>query len=407
MSKDNLENYKPIPNYSRYLISESGDVYDTETQRILVPNINGGYKCLNLFREDGKKVLEKVHRCVAYTYLVKPENSTNKLLHKTEDRLNNHVSNLEWKVKGVTHPMYKRFSNYHGVKYHLTELEEICRKSNLPLWTVRSRLENGYTVEEIYQGYKNSDVHWCDGIKFIGELELRRYNEQKAKAEKERIHQERLERIENERLKELERQRIILEKRGTDDVDLIREARSTWKGMMCRCYDKNRPDYVRYGAKGVTVCAEWQDQDVYCGWYIRNKIKGWDLEKDILQIGVPTANKVYGAETCCFVPRYLNQWFAKTTLPTIYQNSVGKSIKLSTYTGVFRVRKSLYGETENDLMEQWFLYKDLHMSRRFYDLKRDYNILKQSNPNLPEIHPALISVLENFSTEEYLRLRNI
>lgn len=196
-------------------------------------------------------------------------------------------------------------------------------------------------------------------------------------------------------------------KRGTDDEGLIKEARSSWKGMITRCYDESRSDYQRYGAKGVTVCEEWLDFNNYCGWYIQNKITGWDLEKDILQIGIPSSEKVYSPITCCFVPRYLNQWFAKTTLPNIYQNSVGKSIKLSTHAGVFKVRKSLYGETEDDLMEQWFLYKDLHMSRRFYDLKNDYDILKQSNPNLPEIHPTLISVLKNFSTEEYLRLRNI
>lgn len=403
----NLEEFKQVEGFPDYLISEYGVVWDTRQNKQLKWIKNNDFNCVNMYDAQGKKILTKIHQLVAKTYLVKPENATKVVVHKDLDRDNNHYTNLEYQIKGVANKAVLRFSNYCGVKYHLADLEEMSEKASVSVTVVRNRLEAGWSVDETIQGYKNSDVHWVDGIRFIGELELRRYNEQKAKAEKERINQERLERIEKERLKEIERQRIILEKRGTDDVDLIREARSTWKGMMCRCYDKNRPDYVRYGAKGVTVCAEWQDQDVYCGWYIRNKIKGWDLEKDILQIGVPTANKVYSAETCCFVPRYLNQWFAKTTLPTIYQNSVGKSIKLSTYTGVFRVRKSLYGETESDLMEQWFLYKDLHMSRRFYDLKRDYNILKQSNPNLPEIHPALISVLENFSTEEYLRLRNI
>ena len=121
----------------------------------------------------------------------------------------------------------------------------------------------------------------------------------------------------------------------------------------------------------------------------------------------PSCEKVYSPETCCFVPRYLNQWFAKTKFPTIKENSIGKYIALSVNSGIGDVRRWLKSETEEDLLEQWYLYKDLHLSRRLWELKRDYRSLKDANPNLPEIHPTLICVLENFSTEEYLRTRNI
>lgn len=32
----------------------------------------------------------------------------------------------------------------------------------------------------------------------------------------------------------------------------------TWQGMKCRCLTPSSGAYVRYGARGVTVCEEWQ-----------------------------------------------------------------------------------------------------------------------------------------------------
>lgn len=32
---------------------------------------------------------------------------------------------------------------------------------------------------------------------------------------------------------------------------------SIWSNMKSRCYNKNKPDYCYYGAKGITVCDEW------------------------------------------------------------------------------------------------------------------------------------------------------
>ena len=34
---------------------------------------------------------------------------------------------------------------------------------------------------------------------------------------------------------------------------------SIYKNMKQRCYNKNRPDYQRYGGKGVRICKEWLD----------------------------------------------------------------------------------------------------------------------------------------------------
>lgn len=166
----NLEEFKQVEGFPDYLISEYGVVWDTRQNKELKWIKNNDFNCVNMYNTGGKKELVKIHQLVAKTYLVKPKNATKIVVHKDLDRDNNHYSNLEWKIKGVSNKAILRWSNYHGVKYHLTELEEISEKSGLPLYTVRNRLEDGYTVDEIYQGYKDSDVYWMDGIKFIGEF---------------------------------------------------------------------------------------------------------------------------------------------------------------------------------------------------------------------------------------------
>ena len=400
--------FKEVEGFPDYLISEYGVVWDTRQNKELKWIKNNGFCCVNMYNTGGKKELVKIHQLVAKMYLVKPENATKIVVHKDLNRDNNHYSNLEWKIKGVSNKAFLKYSNYHGVKYHLTVLEEISEKSGLPLWSVRNRLEAGYTVEEIYQGYKNSDVYWCDGLKFIGELSLRRYNEDKAGKEKERLFQERLERIENARLEEVERQRIILEKRGTDDLELVKEARKAWQGIMDRCYNVSVKSYKYWGGAGATVCEEWHDPDVFCGWYVKNKIKDWDMEKDIIQTVSGGVYKQYSPENCCFVPKHLNQWFASTRrICQVRKTSTGFSMPLTITVLGERTKITLWARSLPDLHEQFYLFKDMHLERQVDKMKKEWKKIYKENPNSPEIHPTLISMLCTFSTEEYLKSKNI
>lgn len=42
-----------------------------------------------------------------------------------------------------------------------------------------------------------------------------------------------------------------------------------WVGMMHRCYTKSSGSYENYGARGITVCDEWHDFDVFREWAIK------------------------------------------------------------------------------------------------------------------------------------------
>lgn len=83
----------------------------------------------------------------------------------------------------------------------------------------------------------------------------------------------------------------------------------TWCGMLRRCYSEkhqlDNPTYI-----GCKVDKSWHNFQVFGEWFENNKIKNWELDKDILSKG----NKIYSPETCCFVPSSINSLFTKTDI---------------------------------------------------------------------------------------------
>jgi len=75
----------------------------------------------------------------------------------------------------------------------------------------------------------------------------------------------------------------------------------TWRNMIRRCYSSvthSRQPYY----KGITVCEEWLTFSNFDKWFLKNYIDGYDLDKDILNIG----NIVYSPNSCIFITPRLN-----------------------------------------------------------------------------------------------------
>lgn len=77
-----------------YKIDKFGNVLSTKNNIILKPKISRGYLTVCLFN-NGRRKYKFVHRLVAETYIQNP-NGYNVVNHKDENKLNNHVDNLEW-----------------------------------------------------------------------------------------------------------------------------------------------------------------------------------------------------------------------------------------------------------------------------------------------------------------------
>lgn len=95
-----MEMWKPLRNFPSYNGSSEGRIMNVRTQHILKPSINekGYYQvCL---RKNNARYSVRVHRVLAETFL--GENPGMDVRHKDNDRLNNHIDNLEWCTRQET-----------------------------------------------------------------------------------------------------------------------------------------------------------------------------------------------------------------------------------------------------------------------------------------------------------------
>lgn len=73
-----------------------------------------------------------------------------------------------------------------------------------------------------------------------------------------------------------------------------------WESMKQRCQNSNRKAYRFYGAKGVRVCAEWQEFEAFRDWALAH---GYTDELTIGRIG---SNKDYCSENCRWITQSEN-----------------------------------------------------------------------------------------------------
>lgn len=103
---------KELKDFPGYFVTEDGRVFSAWKRRIipgkgcesyldyitlkeLKPSlITKGYLALNL-KKGNKKISQRIHRLVAETYIENPDNLP-QVNHIDEDKINNHVVNLEW-----------------------------------------------------------------------------------------------------------------------------------------------------------------------------------------------------------------------------------------------------------------------------------------------------------------------
>lgn len=135
MSEDNQQPsliFKQLKEDSDYLIYNDGRLFSKKANRFLTGKIDGmGYRIYALAIQDklsvSKRKLSKMvyaHRLVATYFLDNPDNLPY-VHHKDENKLNNHVSNLQWvsaKENAQEHLKKKKFTP-RKAKYFIEDLE--------------------------------------------------------------------------------------------------------------------------------------------------------------------------------------------------------------------------------------------------------------------------------------------
>ena len=116
------------------------------------------------------------------------------------------------------------------------------------------------------------------------------------------------------------------------------EGYNIWHNIIRRCYNPNCSSYKNYGAIGVKVCDRWLcfenflNDLIYIDGYLlwKNNPGLYQLDKDLKQQNIPSCDKIYSLETCCFI--------------TFYDNArlVNKPNQKSIYTGVYPIENNKY-----------------------------------------------------------------
>lgn len=185
-----------------------------------------------------------------------------------------------------------------------------------------------------------------------------------------------------------EKQKHLVYGIGVNDMTNTRDSLATlrWRGMLERCYcPKTQSKHPTYDQ--CTVCDEWLYLSNFTRWFHNpdNGYRmGYSLDKDILVKG----NKVYGPNTCCFVPQEINgliKGYLKRDLPPgvhlkngRYSSVIRRLHKLShlgiydTPEAAFLVYKEAKEQYVKELAEKY--YKEGKITERVYNALLNYRV---------------------------------
>lgn len=155
-----------------------------------------------------------------------------------------------------------------------------------------------------------------------------------------------------------------------------------WKNILLRCYETDADKFIpRY--KNCTVSEEWHNYQNFAKWYEDNYIEGFEIDKDLLVKG----NKIYGPDTCCFIPQEINNTIRNFNKPGkkyptgvtssgryfMAKISIGNKLKQKLFRNVKDAYNYYKNHKENRIKELGEKYKNL-LSNKAYKALINYNI---------------------------------
>lgn len=104
-----------------------------------------------------------------------------------------------------------------------------------------------------------------------------------------------------------------------------------WNSMKQRCSNKNHPSYKDYGARGISLCEEWEDYESFRNWSLMN---GYDEERG-LSIERIDVNGIYEPFNCEWIPKKRQ---AENKRNTLYATINGRTERLIVWCHLFDLR---------------------------------------------------------------------
>jgi hypothetical protein len=126
----------------------------------------------------------------------------------------------------------------------------------------------------------------------------------------------------------------------------------TWKNMRQRCNNPNRPDYSRYGRRGIRVCEEWDDYVSFRKWALEN---GYN---DNLTIDRIEVNGNYEPSNCRWVDNFVQANNVRTNHIIEYK---GKKMTMADFAKFLGMS---YSTIQHRIERNWSIEKIVNTPQR-------------------------------------------
>lgn len=164
-----------------------------------------------------------------------------------------------------------------------------------------------------------------------------------------------------------------------------------WVAMLQRCQpggviQKRQPTYIGCYVHPDFINFQWFAE--WCQSQIGFGLKGWALDKDILIPG----NKVYGPDTCCFVPKDLNSLFThKRSTQGLYPTGVN----YHKHTNRFVAQISIGGKKRH-----LGLFETPEGAEAAYKIAKTDDVHRQAEIWKPQIDPRVYEAMLKYKITE-------
>lgn len=160
---------------------------------------------------------------------------------------------------------------------------------------------------------------------------------------------------------------------------------TTWHSMIVRSYSKKTHKRLNT-YKNCSVVDEWLYFQTFAEWFYKNYLDGYELDKDILIKG----NKVYGPDTCCFVPKQINYLFVKS-------NKIRGKYPIGVH--YCKYRNKYFGRVSIDGFTKGKRFDTIEESFNWYKERKEAEIKRKANKYKDTITPECYNALINYVVE--------
>jgi hypothetical protein len=163
-----------------------------------------------------------------------------------------------------------------------------------------------------------------------------------------------------------------------------------WRHIFRRCYGNE----LKFSSwKDCSIIEEWHNFQNFAEWYKNNYIDGFSLDKDILIQN----NRIYGPNTCCFVPDQINQLFRKND-----NLKYPQGIKFDSRRNTYNVYFTYFGKNKH-----FGTFLNMESAYNHFKIVKKEYIIEIAELWKKEIKEDVYLAMINYKFEEYKNLNLI